>query len=154
MHRNRPRGRDGLGAFTGLDAKPTRRRVRPVHIVLIVIAALVIFGVGLYLILSSALGPIVDKGDAFMRALKSGDDQAAYAIATPNLQRELEDENALTGMFAKRRPTGWSWSQRLNRNGVGSLIGTAEYQGQETGSVELELRSIDGDWRIDRFELE
>lgn len=137
-----------MTASTPQSGAPRRRRIRPWHIVLIALGGMALFGAVLWMILSWALGPLVEGGDAFMRALKEGDHRRAYALAAPALQRELGDAGRLGASFAGRRLTDWRWSQRSIRNGAGYLSGRAYYEGPATGYVSLDLREVDGQWRV------
>ena len=136
----------------GLRAPP-RRRLRAWHIVLIVLAGFAIFGGGLYLILSTALGPLVQSGDDFMAGLRDGRFDRAYALTTPALQRELGDAAAMERSIGVYRPTEWSWSQRSIRNGAGRLEGAVTYGGGRSGRVRLQLRQVDGQWRVEAYRL-
>jgi hypothetical protein len=135
------------------DPRPIgpRRRFGPRKIILVVLAGLAIFGVALFFILKSALGPVIDAGDAFIAALRDHNDTQAYAAAAPDLQRQLGSVGGLTVTMDNYRPTQWSWSTRSVRNGVGDLSGNVTYQGGRRGTTQLSLSRIDGNWRVTAF---
>ena len=130
-----------------------RRRLRPWHIILIVLGVVAIFGGGLYSILSTVLGPVVQSGDDFMGGLRDGEFDRAYALTTPSLQRELGDAAAMGKSIGIYRPADWSWSQRSVRNGVGLLEGAVTYSGGRSGRARLQLRQVDGQWRVEGYNL-
>ena len=142
--------------MTDLGANPPPRmsqRLRPWHIVLIVFGGLAAFGLLLFFILSRALGPLVDNGDRFMGALRDGDFQAAHAMATPELQREVGDAARWGASIGNYQPAQWSWSQRSVRNDVGRLEGSVTYRGGNEGRAELRLHQVDGEWRVAAYRL-
>lgn len=127
---------------------PPKQRLRPWHIVLIVLGGMVLFGVGLWQFLSWALGPLVASGDDFMRAMQARDFERAYALSTPVLQREVGHPIRM-GVLASPAPfSEWSWSQRSIRNDIGRLGGTVTYQGGRSGGVTLNLEHVEGQWRV------
>jgi hypothetical protein len=132
---------------------PPRQRIRPWHIILIVLGGLAVFGVGLYLILSWALGPMVQSGDDFMAALRDRQFDRAYALTTPALQREVGDAARMGGSIGAYQPAEWSWSQRSVRNGVGRLEGAVTYSGGRSGRARLQLQKVDGQWRVEAYSL-
>jgi len=133
---------------------PPRQRLRPWHIVLIVLGGLALFGGGLWWILSWALGPLIASGDDFMAAVRAQDFNRAYALSTPALRRELGDAERMRATAGGLRPTEWSWSQRSIRNDIGRLAGTATYQGGRSGGVTLQLHQVDGQWRVAAFRFD
>ena len=130
-----------------------RRRLRPWHIVLIVVGVVAIFGGGLYAVLSTVLGPVVQSGDDFMAGLRDGEFDRAYALTTASLQRELGDAAAMGKSIGSYRPTDWSWSGRAVRNGVGTLEGAVTYSGGRSGHARLQLVQVDGQWRVEGYNL-
>ena len=134
-------------------APPPKQKLRPWHIVLIVLGGIALFGLGLWWILSWALGPLVASGDDFMRALQARDYARAYTLATPALQRELGDAQR---MSTSGLPpfSQWSWSQRSIRNDVGRLGGSVTYEGGRNGAVALQLSQVDGQWRVTGFRFD
>lgn len=142
--------------MTDLDRNlgaPPRRRVRAWHIVLIVLGAIAILALGLYMILSATLGPLVQSGDDFMGGLRDRQFERAYALATPTLRREVGGADSMSAAIGDYRPVEWSWSQRSIRNGVGRLEGAVGYDGGRSGHVRLQLQQIDGQWRVEAFSL-
>ena len=133
---------------------PPRQRIRPWHIVLIVLGGLALFGGGLWLILSWALGPMVASGDDFMAAVRARDFDRAYALSTPALQRELGAAGRMRASAGALQPAEWSWSQRSIRNGIGRLSGSATYEGGRSGGVALQLHQVDGQWRVAAFRFD
>jgi hypothetical protein len=132
---------------------PPRRRLRAPHIILISVAGLAILGGGLYLILSSTLGPLVQSGDDFMGGLANGQYERAHALTTPALRQQVGDAAGLERSVGAYRPQEWSWSQRSIRNGAGRLEGSVTYRGGRIGTARLNLLQVDGQWRVERFSL-
>ena len=142
--------------MTDMGANPPPRmsqRLRPWHIVLIVIGGVAVLGLLLYFILSRALGPLVDSGDRFMGALRDGNFAAAHALATPELQREVGDPQGWGATIGRYQPAEWSWSQRSVRNGVGRLEGSVTYRGGNNGRALLRLQQVNGEWRVAAYSL-
>lgn len=133
---------------------PPRQRLRPWHIVLIVLGGVALFGGGLWWILSWALGPLVASGDDFMTAVRARDFERAYTLSTPALQRELGDAGRMRATAGALQPTEWSWSQRSIRNGIGRLVGNVTYQGDRSGGVTLQLHQVEGQWRVAAFRFD
>lgn len=136
-----------------LGAPPRRRFFRPRNIVLMVLAALAVFGGGLYLILSAALGPMVQSGDDFMGGLANGQYERALALTTPALRQQVGDAAGLERSVGAYRPQEWSWSQRSVRNSAARLEGSVTYHGGRTGTARLNLLQVDGQWRVEGFSL-
>jgi hypothetical protein len=132
---------------------PPQQRLRPWHIILIVLGGLAIFGGGLYAILSVALGPMAQSGDDFMGGLRDRQFDRAYALTTPALQREIGDAASMGRSIGGYQPADWSWSQRSVRNGVGRLEGAVTYGGGRSGHVRLQLQQVDGQWRVEGYSL-
>ena len=128
-------------------------RIRPWHIILIVLGGIAALGLALYLILSWALGPMIDTGDRFMTALKGGDFAGAHALATPALQREVGEARQWGATIGNYQPTEWTWSQRSVRNGIGRLEGSVIYRGGNSGRVRLQLEQVGEQWRVGAYSL-
>lgn len=133
---------------------PPQQRLRPWHIVLIVLGVLALFGGGLWWILAWALGPLIASGDDFMGAVRARDFERAYALSTPALQRELGDAARMRESGSPAPFTAWSWSQRSIRNDVGRLSGTVSYEGGRSGGVALQLDQVNGQWRVTGFRFD
>lgn len=97
--------------------------------------------------------PVVDTGDAFMNALKAGDNAAAYALATPSLQRELGSADALGKMAGTYRPSTWSWSQRSIKNSIGRVEGGVTFTDGRSGHARIILEQVGGQWKVSGFNL-
>lgn len=139
--------------MTDLSSTTPRRRFGLKKILLLVVGGLVIFGVGLFLILRSALGPVTEAGDGFMSALRDRNEAQAYTLAAPALQQELGSAERMAATVGAYRPSEWSWSSRSVRNNDGRLSGSVTYQGGRTGTAELALVHADGQWRVTGFRL-
>ena len=133
---------------------PPGQRLRPWHIILIAVGVLAILGGGLYVILSSVLGPMVQSGDDFMGGIRDRHYDRAYALMSPALQREVGDAARMGRTIGVYHPTDWSWSQRSIRNGVGRLEGAVTYGGGQSGRARLQLQQIDGQWRVEAYRLD
>ena len=132
---------------------PPRRRFGPLHIVLTILAGLAILGVALFFILRSALGPMVEAGDAYMGAMRDGNGSLVYILSAPALQQELGSAAQVEARMGAYRPSTWSWSSRALRNGRGHLTGSVTYRSGRNGTAELNLTTVDSEWRVDGFRL-
>jgi hypothetical protein len=136
---------------TQFVGEPPRRRWRPWHFILIGVAVLALFvGVLLYVVLTLT-APIVAGGERFMTALKAGDFEQAYAVSTPELQREFGSAPAMARRVGIYRPVEWSWSQRSIRNGLGELSGGVTFATGTHGQASLELLKVGEEWRVSAF---
>ena len=137
------------------SAAATRRRPRWLMwpMLLVPLAALltlvVACALSIVLLATTLVQPIVSVGDDFMAALSANNDAQAYALCTPGLQKELSGVAGLSSLARDYRPAQWSWSTRSIRNGVGRLEGSYTATVGHSGTVELILRQVDNDWRID-----
>ena len=139
--------------MTDFDPGARRSGFGPGRIILIVLAGLAVFGLALFFILRTALGPVTETGDAFMGALRDRNDAQAYAAAAPDLQRSLGNADRLRAVVGLYRPARWSWSSRSVRNGFGRLSGSVTYQAGNDGTAELRLVQVDGAWRVAAFQF-
>jgi hypothetical protein len=139
--------------MNGAMGAPPRQRLRPWHIILIVLGGLALLGGGLYVILSWALGPMVQSGNDFMGALRDRQFDRAYALSSPALQREVGDAARMGAAIGIYQPAEWTWSTRSVRNGVGRLEGAVTYNGGRSGSARLQLEQVDGQWRVVAYRL-
>ncbi|HYD13428.1 MAG TPA: DUF4864 domain-containing protein [Allosphingosinicella sp.] len=134
--------------MTDLSSTRPRRRFGLRKILLLVLGGLVIFGVGLFLILRAALGPVSEAADAFMSALRDGNEAQAFALAAPSLQQELGSAERMAASVGAYRPSSWSWSSRSVRNSDGRLSGSVTFQGGRTGTAEMSLVHDGEGWRV------
>lgn len=116
-------------------------------------AVIVAFVTILIAVISALTQPVVTAGDAFMTALKSSDSTQAYALCTPDLQKELGSVSGLASLVQPDQPAQWSWSSRSIRNGVGRLEGSVTYASGGTGTVRLVLEQVDNEWKVESFSL-
>src|ERR1041384_7419181 len=137
--------------MTDLRQNRQRRRFGVGRIILVALGGLAVFGVALFLILRTALGPMVEAGDAFMGGLGDGNDAEVYAQAAPELKQALGSAARLSATVGAYRPVRWSWSTRSIRNAVGELRGNVTYRGGNSGTSQLRLTRVDGQWRVTAF---
>ena len=128
-----------------------KRRWKLWHFLAIGGAVLVVFVAGVLTLVLSLTRPVVEGADAFMGALKDGRYEQAYARSAPSLQQELGDAEGLAARVGTYRPQQWSWSQRHLRNSIGNVSGSATWQGGNSGTAELELHQVNGEWRVVAF---
>ena len=105
----------------------------------------------LFFVVFSVTGPVVGGADAFMGALKDGSYEQAYQRAAPSLQQELGSAKAFGDGIGAYRPREWSWSQRSIRNSVGNVSGGVTWQNGNTGTAEIQLHQVNGEWRVVAF---
>lgn len=134
--------------MTDLSSTSPRRRFSLRKIFLFLIGGFVIFGIGLFLILRAALGPVSEAADAFMGALRDGNGAQAFALAAPSLQQELGSAEQMAASIGAYRPSTWSWSSRSVRNSDGRLSGSVTFQGGRTGTAEMTLVHDGSGWRV------
>lgn len=140
--------------LTSLPLAHSRRRwllwTLGLGLLVVVIAAFVTI---LIIVISAFTQPVVTAGDAFMSALKTGNYTQAYALCTPELQKELDSVSGMATLVEPNKPAQWSWSSRSIRNGVGQLDGSLTYADGKTGTVHLVLNQVGGDWKIASFSM-
>lgn len=130
-----------------------KRRWKLWHFLAIGGAVLVVFVAGVLTLVFSLTRPVVDGADAFMGALKDGHYEQAFARSAPSLQEELGDARGLTARIGPYRPQQWSWSERHLRNSIGYVSGSATWQGGNSGTAEIHLHQVDGEWRVVAFQF-
>ena len=138
---------DSRADVSGLRSPRNRR------IVLMIVAGIALFVAALFLVVARLTQPVVDVGDSFMTALNEGDFPRAYALATPELQRELGSAQQLGASAEPERPAEWSWSSRSIRNSTGRVSGAYTRLDGAPRRAELVMRKVDGEWRITAFRL-
>ncbi len=136
-----------------VETPAPRRRRRLWRWLLIGAVGLAAFIAILVTVVFSLTQPVVDRGDAFMGALRGGNFEQAYSLSTPSLQQELGSAQGLAARIGTYRPTEWSWSQRSIRNGVGRVEGSATYQDGRRGTARLVFFEVDDEWRVASFAL-
>jgi hypothetical protein len=107
----------------------------------------------LVIVLGTLTQPVVNTGDAFMSALKTGNHAQAYDLCTPELQKELGSMSGIAALVGPDRPAQWSWSSRSIRNGVGRLDGSLTYASGKTGTVHFEFTQVGSDWKVASFRM-
>lgn len=130
---------------------PGARRRRNWRIALAIVVSLALFVALLLFAVTTLTRPVVDAGDSFMTALKSGDFPRAYALAAPELQRELGSAQRLGAGVEPERPAEWGWSSRSIRNGTGRVSGAYTRLDGVPRRALLVMRKVDGEWRITAF---
>ena len=113
----------------------------------------VAFVAGLLWLTTTLTQPVVTAGDAFLTAVQTGHDAAAYALCTPALQQQLGGAPGLTRLVAAARPGHWAWSSRALRNGLGLLDGAVTFADGRAGTVHLTLQQVAGAWRVAALNL-
>ena len=98
---------------------------------------------------------VVAAGDGFMEALKDGDYAGAFAAYSPALQAYLGSADQLARMIVegKLRPSDWRFTSRYQAGDEGALEGSVIMVNDVRGALSLDLRRIDGRWRIVSFDL-
>lgn len=135
------------------EASETKRRWKTWHIVAVALLGIAIAGGGIVALVFSLTRPVVTASDGFMTALKEGNFEAAYAMATTPLQTELGGAQRIGVMFATARPVTWSWASRSIRNGAGTVSGSVTYASGHQGTVIIFLLPEGDDWKISGFRM-
>lgn len=130
-----------------------KRRWRLWRIIALASLSAAVMGGGIVMLVMSLTRPVVTASESFMTALKDGDFQSAYDMATPDLRRDLGSPERLGAMFVPHRPASWSWWSRRIRNGTGSVSGTLVYGGGQEGDVFISLLPDGDGWRIAGFRM-
>lgn len=95
------------------------------------------------------LGPLGDAGDAFLNALKRGDDAAAFDMLSSDLQDEVGGrDNWIAAWSQSERPENWSFTSRRIENNIGYLEGTMTWNDGQQTRCNLALSNVSGTWRI------
>ncbi len=96
---------------------------------------------------------------AFMTELKSGNWSGAYAMCTPDLQKELGSAQALGSKITsgKAQPVEWTFSKYsaiTSQSSDAQIDGTAKFTGNTSGTLRLVLDRVSGSqWKISGFNL-
>ncbi len=125
-------------------------------IVGIVVAAILVCVLAVFLLVGvvfTATQPVVDAGDAFMRALRDGDYNAAFDLSAPSLQAEAGNPAGIETALSFKQPASWSFTSRNINNNDGSLSGTTTYKDGSTGTVEMALTKVGNDWKVTGINL-
>jgi hypothetical protein len=149
-----PPGGPQMG-MTGM-APPPRRRSPLLIIGIIVVAFLLLCGVGVALLIGgvfAATQPVVNAGDAYMSALRDGDYNKAFDLSTPALQQEVGSADNLKAAVGSKQPTSWSFTSRSINNGQGSLSGTTTFTDGTNGTVDMGLSQVGNDWKVSGIRL-
>ena len=120
---------------------------------MLVIIGCALLGGGIIAGVMGLTQPVVDAGDNFMTALRDGNYQQAYDLCTPTVQQELGSPEALGELIGENRPTEWNFTSRNISNDLGTLTGTATFQGLGQRPIEMEFRQVDGAWRVSYFDF-
>lgn len=116
------------------------------------VGILALIGVFVFFIFA-ATRPVADTGDRFMNALKAGDNQAAYALATSSLQQELGSAEELGKVTQQLRPSEWSWSSRNINNDMGQVEGSVTFSDGRSGHARVTLQRSGSEWKVAGFNL-
>jgi hypothetical protein len=127
---------------------------------LIVGAVLLVLIVGCVVLFGSIIGgaigltqPAADAGDKFMAAVRDGDYNRAYDLSTPALQQEVGNADGLRQALESHAPATWTFLSRNINNDVAGLTGTTTYKDGSQGTVDMELRQVDGNWKVSFVDL-
>lgn len=135
----------------------TARRRSPFLIIGIVLVIAVVACIGFGVVLGgsifAATQPIVDKGDAFLAAMRDNNYNAAFNLCTPALKQEVGDAQGLESALSSHQPSKWSFSSRNIQNNTGSLSGSVTYADSSTGTVDIVLDKVGSDWMISGVNL-
>lgn len=138
----------GMGAPV---VAPPRRRSPLLIIGIIVVALLLVCGIGFFAIFGLALNatqPVADAGQTYMTALSNGDYSKAFDLSAPSLQQEAGNAQGLQTALSSKQPVSWNFTSRNVNNDQGELQGTDTYKDGTTGTVDLVLSKIGNDWKV------
>ena len=150
------------GPYPVTPAPPSERKRSPIlTILLVVLGVLIICGFGSALAFGALFGgvfavtqPVVDAGDAYMRALRDGDYDTAFELSAPSLQQEAGNAAGIAAALSSKQPSTWSFNSRNINNNDGNVSGTTTYKDGTTGTVEISLTKIGNDWKVVGISLE
>ena len=149
-----PPGGPQMG-MTGM-APPPRRRSPLLIIGIIVLALLLLCGIGVAVLVGGVFSltqPVANAGDAYMAALRDGNYSKAFDLSTPSLQQEVGNADGLKSALSSKQPKSWSFTSRSINNNQGSLSGTASYADGTTGTVDVVLTQVGNDWKVEGISL-
>jgi len=106
-----------------------------------------VLGVALFLTLWYGFA-FMDPPVLFMRALREGDDRAAFGLLRESLQTELDGYEGFTAWADAMRPKRWFFMSSCSTFDLGRSDGTGRFVDGERFSVTFDLRKEDGRWLI------
>lgn len=94
------------------------------------------------------LGPMTDAGDAFMKAMKSGDNTASFAMLGAPLQKEIGGMEAWAKFTEPRVPKEWSFSNKSITNSEGKIEGSADFMNGQHLDLILTMAKEGAAWKV------
>jgi hypothetical protein len=92
--------------------------------------------------------PVVEVGDGYFEAMKSGNYEAAYDLMHPRLQNEYGSPSDMAQDWGGARPAKWTFSQRSIENDEGKLEGSMTDENGVSWRFEIELMKEGDKWLI------
>lgn len=99
--------------------------------------------------------PVADTGSDFMKHVRAGEYDAAYAMCASSLQQELGSAAELREFFVEynRVPEEWTFTNTSVENNRGTMRGTVTLASGDKRDLELNFIKEDGDWRVSGFRV-
>jgi hypothetical protein len=101
----------------------------------------------------SSLKSVSNTGDAFMQALKDGDNAASWSMLAQNIKDEMGSEAAWADFTSVRNFDDWSFSSNSIENGSAKLDGEATL-GTDTYLITLNMESSGDSWLVSGINIE
>jgi hypothetical protein len=101
----------------------------------------------------SSLQSVTDTGNAFMQALKDGDNTTSWNMLTQSVKDEIGSESAWADFTAPRNFSKWSFNSTNIENSTGTLEGEATL-GTDTYKITLVMEANGDSWLISGINIE
>jgi hypothetical protein len=100
-----------------------------------------------------SLKSVTATGNAFMQALKDGDNTTSWSMLSQNIKDELGSESAWADFAAPRNFSDWSFNSTSIENGVAQLDGEATL-GTDTYLITLIMDPNGDGWLISGINID
>ncbi|HEY3742382.1 MAG TPA: hypothetical protein VGL53_21175 [Bryobacteraceae bacterium] len=94
------------------------------------------------------LSPMTDTGEAFMKAMKSKDNAASYALLAAPLQKEIGGVEGWAQFTDPRTPKDWTFTNKSVSNGDGKIEGSANFVNGQHLDLILTLVKEGSTWKV------
>lgn len=101
----------------------------------------------------SSLQSVTDTGNAFMQALKDGDNTTSWNMLTQSVKDEIGGEAAWADFAAPRNFSEWTFNSTNIENTTGVLEGEAKLDG-DTYKITLVMEANGDGWLVSGINIE